>query len=283
MASEHVVDVTAATFQTEVVEASMDRPVLVDFWADWCGPCKQLTPILEQLAEDYRGAFKLCKVDTDKERELAGSFRIQSIPTVAIVFGGRMLDQFQGALPKADLKRVLDSLLEQLNIPIPQADNAPTDPASATRYWQARLDKDAKDGEALLALGKLAVGAGNSDGAKALFEAIEAASPQYNAAQAALSTLGLLAEVAEAGGEATVRARLEGDPDDTEARYFVACADAGAGRFVAALDALVGLVATTRAEEKDRAKAAAATVFEAAGRDDPEIEALRRKLARLLF
>ena len=283
MPSEHVIDVTAQTFQTEVVDYSHNTPVLVDFWAEWCGPCKQLTPMLEQLAEEFRGAFRLAKVDTDVEQQLAMTFRIQSIPTVCIVWGGRVLDQFQGAVPMEQLRQLLNQLFQELNITIPDEQGVPTDPTRARAYFQNKLAKEPNDGEALVGLGRLEVGDGNTDGATALFKKVEAASTHYTAAQAALATLGLLEQVAEAGGEDAARTKLQADPSDQRAAYLVACADAGAGRFVASLEALVALIATGTAEVKDDAKKDASVVFEAAGREDDQVEQLRRKLARLLF
>lgn len=283
--SKNVIDVTADNFQREVVEHSMKFPVLVDFWADWCGPCKTLTPMLEQLAEEYRGAFRLAKVDTDKEQRLAMSFGVQSIPTVAILFDGRMVDTFTGAVPLADLRRMMDSLLEQLQIEIPQPEEppVPTDPVLAAAHWEARLAERADDGEALLELGRLHVQAGRLEEAGTWLGKVEAVAPEYNAAQAVLKTMALLERVAAAGGEADVRAQLEADPTDPRARYLVACADASRGRFPSALATLVDLVASSPADVAADAKSAAATVFQAAGREDPEVEILRRKLARLLF
>ena len=103
-ANPHVFDATLAAFEAEVLLASKDVPVLVDFWATWCGPCKTLTPILEKLAAEYHGAFRLAKVDVDKEQQLAGYFQIRSVPTVMLVKGGQIVDGFPGALPDRDLR-----------------------------------------------------------------------------------------------------------------------------------------------------------------------------------
>jgi len=106
-ASPHVFDATADTFETDVLQGSLQVPVLVDFWAEWCGPCKTLGPILEKLADEYNGAFRLAKVDVDKEQQLAGAFQVRSIPTVYLVKGGQLVDGFPGALPEGQLREFL--------------------------------------------------------------------------------------------------------------------------------------------------------------------------------
>lgn len=279
----HTVDVTEATFRADIVDYSMQVPVLVDFWAEWCEPCRTLGPVLERFAEEYRGAFRLAKVDTDKEQRLAETFGVQSLPTVMLIFQGQVVDHFMGALPQHEVKRFIDASLERLGIEAPLGDDPPADPALAERFWRQKLQKAPDDGAATLSLARLLVARGALDEARTGFAKIQAAQPEYSAAQAALATLNMAQEVAAAGGLAAVKARLEADADDREARYLLACAAAATGHFVAALDELVTLVGTAPAEIRERAKTAVATVFEAAGRDIPEIEQLRRKLARLLF
>ncbi len=283
MASPHVIDGTEANFRSDIVDYSMQTPVLVDFWADWCGPCKTLSPILERLADEYGGLFRLAKVNTEAEQRLAATFGVQSLPTVLLLYQGQVADHFAGALPQHEVKHFIDRTLERLGIELPLGDEAPTSPAQAERFWRQKLQKSPDDGVAVLGLSRVLVSLGRLDEARAGFARIEAQQPEYSAAQAALSTLDLTTEVVEAGGEAAVRARLESNPEDHEASYLLSCSAAARGDFVKALSGLVALVATARGELRENAKKAAATIFEAAGRDDDEVEQLRRKLARLLF
>lgn len=282
--SPHVIDVSEASFEADVVHYSMQAPVLIDFWAAWCGPCKTLGPMLEELADEFGGAFRLAKVDVDRNQQLAMAFRAQSIPTVVAVYQGQFVDQFVGALPKAQLKQFLERVFERAGLPMPTLEPpVPTDPAKARAHWQGQIDKDAQNWRAHLELGRLLLTAGEDDEAEALLKKIPAAADEYNDARAALQLKSLLAQVAEAGGEAAVRQRAGSNPDDAQAAYLVACADGARGKFADALEVLVGLVGSGPKELRDDAKAAAAVVFDVAGRGDEAVEKLRRRLARLLF
>ena len=128
-ASPHVFDATAASFEANVIHASLETPVLVDFWATWCGPCKTLGPILEKLASEYGGAFRLAKIDVDKEQQLAAAFQIRSVPTVMLVKGGQLVDGFPGALPEGELRQFLASHGIEPAAHAEDADAAPAPPA----------------------------------------------------------------------------------------------------------------------------------------------------------
>ena len=284
--SAHVIDVTESTFQDQVVQACMAKPVIIDFWATWCGPCKQLGPILEAFANQYQGAFTLAKIDVDKNPQLAAYFQAQSIPMVLALFQGQVVSSFSGAQPKSNVKQFIDEVLTRCGIEVPQGDApAPSDPLEAEAHWRAKITKDSEDGEARLELGRLLLSGGRDDEAKEVLSGITARMNQYGAAQAVLSLSELFKAVQDAGGEASARDRRGANPEDMEAAYLVACAEGARGNFVTALDTLVTLFGTRGIdpELKDRVKAAASTIFEVAGRGDDEVEALRRKLTRLLF
>lgn len=283
MVSNNIVDVTEETFQRDVLDFSHTVPVVVDFWADWCQPCKTIGPMLEQLAEDYGGAFRLARVNVDQNQRLATAAQVQSIPTLLMAFEGAVVDRAVGALPKDSLKEWLDHGLAQAGVEVKTPENAPENPAQARSYWSAKLEQDPEDSEAMLGLGKILVDLGETEEAKPVLEKIDATQREYSDAQAVLSLLKLLQQVAEAGGDAAVRSALEADPDDPNKRYLAACARAGRGRFVGALEELIGLVAGAQQPVRDQAKKAASIVLSAAGRGDEKIEHLRRRLAGLLY
>jgi putative thioredoxin len=282
----HVVDITESNFEAEIVEASMTRPVLVDFWATWCGPCKTLGPMLEDLATSYGGAFRLAKVDVDANPTLASQFGAQSIPMVFALFKGELVDRFTGVLPKQDLTRFVDSVLERCGAGAPADADAEPEALSAEDHeaaLKAKLESHPDDGDALLALGRLEMERGRPDPAREFLNRIPVAVGTYTQGQALLAALGLLAHVEAAGNESVLRDRLAADPDSGEARFGVACADGARGRFERALEALVAVVASGDSALVKPAKEASSILFQAAGRGDEGIEGLRRKLTKLLF
>lgn len=285
-AAKHVVDVSEATFQAQVVEESFKRPVVIDLWATWCGPCKQLSPILEGLAEEYGGQWMLAKIDVDQAPRIAQYFQAQSIPMVLAISEGQLVSEFMGALPKREVDAWLVEVFKRAKKPLHKLveEEAPTDPDKAIAFYRDRLKRRAEDTKAKLALGKLLFAKGDVAGAEKLLGEIPFGAPEYGAAHAALALKELLSEIGAAGGEAAVKDKLAAAPEDPDAVYLGALVDGTSGRFAPALATLVGQVGQRLTpDHKNRAKKAAAMLFEAAGRGDPEVEAERKRLARMLF
>jgi len=283
--SPHIIEVNEQNFVAEVVEASAEVPVVLDFWATWCGPCKTLGPVLEQLTEQYGGAFKLAKIDVDQNQQIAGYFRVQSIPTVMAFYQRQPVDAFTGALPRQEVERWIQGVFEAVGLPATPAapEEAPADPAEAEVWFRQKLGENAEDHGARLGLARILLGRGQTEDAEALLNAIPGSAPEYSAALATLALKDLVVEVAEAGGDAAVRERAAAHPEDVDAAYFAALADGTAGHYVAALEVLLRQIQTGAAEVRERAKKSAQVLFAAAGRGDEGVERLRRKLAALLY
>ncbi len=284
--NSHVVEITEVNFESEILQASMQLPVIVEFWAQRSESSASLGPLLEEFAESYGGAFRLARVDTDANPMLAAQFGVQSIPMVFALFQGGLVDRFSDALPRQDLNRFIDSVLQRCGASIPQAaetDTGPKSPAEVERDLRDRLQEHPEDGAALVELGRLEMERGQASVARDLFMNVAASHDSYGLAQALSNTLDLLSQVEEAGGEAALRDQLSADPANARAQYYVACAEAVRARFPEALEMLVDLVAARDPEFRTKAQGAAATVFESAGRGDEDIETQRRRLSRLLF
>lgn len=253
-ANPHVFDATTATFETEVLAASMETPVLVDFWAEWCGPCKTFGPVLEKLAADYGGAFRLAKVDTEAEPQIAGAFQIRSIPTVFLVKGGQIVDGFQGALPEGQLREFLKRQGIEPNVALAGVDGAgeaaaeapPPDPhAEVVRLRKLAESEPDKAGHRLdLALALLKTGAASE--AETLLDGLPANLSTDDRAVAARARLELAAQLKDAPPEATLRAALEADPGDSQARYLLGVHGIVSGDAEAGFEQLIELLRRDR-------------------------------------
>jgi putative thioredoxin len=267
-----VVDVTEETFQTEVLERSLQVPVVVDLWAEWCGPCKQLSPVLERLAAAGGGAWVLAKVDVDANPRIAQAFQVQSIPMVIAVAGGRPVDGFTGALPEPQVREWIDALLGALRDQMPgirqaeqAAGGAPAEEPDDPRFTAA---EDALE-------------RGDYPAAEAAYQQILAAEPANEQARAALAQVRFLARAEQADPSAVARA--DAAPDDVDAQLAAADAELALDRVEAAFDRLVAAVARTSGDERDRVREHLVGLFELFPADDARVSKARRSLARALF
>ncbi len=274
--STYVTDVDATDFATAVVERSREVPVVVDFWAAWCGPCKVLGPTLERLADESGGSWVLAKVDVDRNQQLAGQFGVQGIPTVVAFRDGRPVSRFTGALPEAQVRAFLDELVpSELDLAAEQGSLSleAGDAAAAEAAFRSVLDRDPAHEAAGLGLADLLLERGDRD------EAIEVLGrlPQTEA----VKRVSAAARLAPAGDVAALEAEAaSGRPEPVLA---LALALAGRGDHRRALELLVDLVGRREPEISDRARLAALDVFEVLGPDHPVTLEYRRRLASALF
>ncbi len=292
-AADLITDSTTAAFVDDVVNASMQTPVIVDFWATWCGPCKQLGPILEKVVTDARGAVKLVKIDIDTNPEIAQQLRIQSIPAVFAFAGGRPVDAFQGALPESQVKAFVDKLTATAGTakddPIADALTQAKemldaeDFAAAGAIYRQIIQSDADNLAARAGLARCLVAAGELAPASEVLTAVADDKRDDAEIAAAWSVLELAQKSAGAGDLGDLERRIAAEPGDHQARYDLALAYYGAGRREEAIDQLIEIVGRDRAWNDEAARKERLQLFEAMGPTDPETIAGRRKLSAILF
>ncbi len=284
--SGHVVDATAASFEHEVLEASKTLPVLVDFWAPWCGPCKALTPILEKLAAAYAGRFKLVKVNSDDNVELATAFGVRSIPDVMAFRDGKPVAHFLGALPEPQVRAFIDKLLpspSELERMRAAELKQSGDHANAVAALRKALDLDAANDPARLDLAELLIQIKRHDEAAKLLDEIRP-NIDFDARVEALKAAVAFAQSrAEGPDEEALRAKLTANPDDHEARLAVARLHAGAKRYTEALDQLLEIVRRDKDWNDGEARKQMLNIFNLAANQQALISEYRRKLASTLY
>jgi putative thioredoxin len=248
-------DVTEADFRQTVLERSLDVPVLVDCWAPWCGPCRNLKPVLEKLVRDYGGSFVLAKLNTDEAPQISAALQIRSIPLVVLFIGGKPVDQFMGALPESQVRAFLDKHIgEQVSEAeaMRQAAATEVDPAEAEALLRDALSLEPGHTEAALDLSARLIDRGAFDEAARLLEAMTPG--QRNERHAALLKRIQLAKNKPAGDPAELAARIAANAKDFEARFALAALQAHAGDFNAAFDQLLEVVMRDRAEWREKAR-----------------------------
>ncbi len=296
-ADDMIVNGTQQTFMQDVIEASRSIPVLVDFWATWCGPCKQLTPALEKVTRAAGGRIKLVKIDIDANRALVQQLAqiglpLQSVPTVAAFWQGQVADLFQGALPESEIKRFVESLLKLAGGAMPAADLLAEARAAmeAERFedagtlFSALLQDDPENPAAWAGLIRVLMALGQEDQARDALEQVPPALMEHPEVSGARSALALAEEGRKASSQLSqFERRLAADPADHQARYDLAAALNASGKRAEAADALLHLIKHDRAWNDDAARLQLLKLFEAWGLADPATLAARRKLSALLF
>jgi putative thioredoxin len=292
-----IVDGDQRNFMAEVIEASKTVPVLVDFWATWCGPCKQLTPALEKVTRAAEGRIKLVKIDIDANRALVGQLTqlglpLQSVPTVAAFWQGQILDLFQGALPESEIKRFVEALLKAAGGSMPSADTLAEARAAleagqadeAAALYSATLEQEPESPEAWGGLARALLALGDEEQAQAVLEQVPAKLAEHAEIAGARAALALAAEGRHAAdGLDGVRARLQADGDDHEARYELATGLNAVGQRQEAADALLEILKRNREWNEGAARLQLIKFFEAWGFDDPVTLSSRRRMSALLF
>ena len=284
-------DATTQSFAADVIEASQQTPVIVDFWAPWCGPCKQLAPILERTVRDAGGKVALVKVNIDENPEIAQQLRIQSIPAVFAFDQGQPVDGFMGAQPESQIKQFVERLvgpmgpspLEQALEQAKQALDA-GDFASASNIYGQILRQMPGEAAAIAGLVRCLVGAGDLQEARELVDGLDDDALKDADVESAISALSLAEQAGEADGDAAaLQARLAQDPGDHQARFDLAMAYHGAGRSEQAIDELIEIIRQDREWNEQAARQQLLKLFEALGHADPLTVAGRRKLSSILF
>ena len=284
--AKFVINVDTGSFESEVIEKSKTVPVLVDFWAPWCSPCRVLGPVLEKLASEYQGQFILAKLNTDENPQISAEFGIQGIPNVMLFRDGQMVDQFVGAYPESSIRKFLhphfpseaDRLFSLAERRLEEGK-----PAEAEPLLNAVLQLEPAHSAAHLALAKILISSGRGQQAANHLDAIPGLSDDYETSTRLREVIAFRDQCEEAGGEQLWRERLAKNPDDLDARFGLACCLAAAGKYRDAMEEFLTVVAKNKSYPDEAPRKAMLAIFSVIGERSPLADEYRTRLARTLY
>lgn len=281
----YIFDATLENFQDKVLQASMQTPVLVDVWADWCEPCKQLMPVLERLANEYKGAFTLAKVNADQQQELTGHLGVRSLPTVLLIKNGQAVDGFNGALSEGEVRKVLDKHVE------PPEEN-PHD--KANRLWEegdlegalailtTMNQQDPENTSVLIDLAQIKAELGDTDTAQQILDSLAPEDKMQPHARQLVARLKFMEQAGQLPPVAELEKRLEADPKDSEALHQLAIQHVLKENNAEAMELLIRLMQVDASYKDGVAKTTLVELFDKLGNTNPDVRTYRRKLYTLM-
>lgn len=286
-----VKETTTRDFMKDVMDASQHALVLVDFWAEWCGPCKQLAPVIEKVVRSYGGKVKLVKMDTDRHPEIPGQLGVRSIPAVFAFQGGQPVDAFMGAVPESQIKAFIDKNLGAAGPAAGIADlvahgdeaQAAGDLATAAQAYGAVLQAEPENIAAIAGMAEVLVTAGEIGEAEEMLAAAPAAAAKDPRIAGVKARIALAEQTAKLGDPVALEARIASDPNDHQARFDLALIFSARGELQAAVDSLIEIIRRDRAWTDDGARKQLLQFFEAWGPKDPMTLYGRRRLSSVLF